>query len=138
MASTARAPRRHIEGILPLRAPRPKGLPASDLGMAPQRTLRRVPWGRFVVVGTAVYALWMAHVEWRNYHQLSVQGAALRAQASKLRQQQAQLRREVDYASTDQYVSQAASQEFGLVKPGQVPLAPVSGTGAGTGQTGQG
>ena len=134
MASTVRVPRRHLGGILPLRAPRPKGLPASDVGMAPRRAARRIPWRRFLVLATLLYGLWIGHIEWRNYHQLAVQETALRAQAAKLRQKQALLQGEVNYAGTNQYVSEAASQEFGLVKPGEVPLAPVRGAAAGTGQ----
>ena len=138
MARAARLSRRHMEGVVPMQAPHREGVSATDVGVVPRKVIRRVPWGRFVVLATAVYALWMGHVELRNYHTLKIQEASLRAQAVKLRQQRTQLQQEVAYASTDQYVAQAAAQEFGLVKKGQVPLAPVSGKASNTAAGSQG
>lgn len=138
MASSVRLPQRRTEGVVPLRAPHRQGVSGNELGVAPRRSGRRLPWGRCIVLATAIYGLWIGHLELRHYHRLALQAQALRVQEVQLREQRAQLRREVQYASTDQYVAQAAAQEFGLVKPGQVPLAPVTGGSTQAPKTAQG
>jgi cell division protein FtsB len=120
-------------GLLPLASGHPGHAGRVMVGPPPQVAPRarptRVRWGRYLVLGAAVYCVWVGRIEWGMWHRLAAQAAHLRAEAAVLRQQQAVLRAEVAYAGTDAYIEAQARQQFGMVGPGEVPLAPeTSGT----------
>ncbi len=136
MRTTARARDRQPKEVLPLQPTREgHAVPAGLRPRPAPRPKRRFAWGRWAVAATAVYALWMAHVEWGQYRQFQAQSAALQREAAQLRLEHGQLAAEVAYAGTNQYVAAAARQEFGLVGPGEVPLAPIA---TGSAQTASG
>lgn len=101
--------------------------------LAPGRPRRRRPWRRYAVLGVCGYCLWIGHLEWRSWSSLHRQEVALARQAATLQAQDAALRARITYESTPGYVKSDARQEFGLVSPGQVPLAPTGAPTSGGG-----
>lgn len=126
-------------GFLPLvdrAAPAVVPLPVGEApGLPRVRRVRRWRWHRYLVLAVALYSVAMGRHEWLAYRSLHASAVSLQRQASALAAQHARLAQEVAYARTNAYVSAAARQEFGLVAPNQVPLAPVgtSATGSGAG-----
>jgi len=123
-------------GFLPLAERRDRGadplLVAEAAGLRPARRVRRWRWGRFVVLVVALYSGWMGRREWIAYQSLHATAATLDRQAATLAAQHGRLTQEIAYAQTSAYVAAAARQEFGLVSPDQVPLAPIpAASGAG-------
>lgn len=123
-------------GFLPL-----SGRPARDASadlrgpaeFAPVRTVRRRrPWRRYVLLLVGAYCVWMGAREWAAYHSLRQDAAQVESQVATLRGQAAQLRAQIAYAHTNAYIAAAARQEFGLVTPNEVPLAPLPPTGRAT------
>ncbi len=123
-------------GFLPLTG-RPARSAAADLRGAaeftPVRTVRRRrPWRRYVLLLVGAYCLWMGAREWAAYRALQLDAAQVEGQVATLRVQAAQLRAQIAYAHTNAYVAATARQEFGLVAPNQVPLAPLPPAGRAT------
>ena len=115
-------------GFLPLvRAARPND-GRLLVGEAPQVRRRRPGvrwrWGRYLVLGVAVYCAYVGRAEWLSWQRLGAQASALAAQEASLRRQQAELHADIAYANSSAYVESQARQLFGLVSPGEVPLAP--------------
>ena len=120
-------------GFLPAAPERDAGsvvLPGAVHGLRAARRLRW-NWTRALALAVALYSAYMGFRDWRTYPQVHASVIALQRQEAALVGQQKTLQQEITYDRTQAYISSAARQEFGLVKPGQVPLAPVtSGTSA--------
>ena len=115
--------------VLPLRRPaatRDGPLLVGEAPLPGRRGRLRWHWGRYLVLGVALYCGWIGQKDLRTWESLQAQERALQAQARALRDQQANLRAEIAYAQTPAYIEAQARQQFGLVGPGQVPLAPVA------------
>ena len=93
---------------------------------------RRRPWRGYVLVLAGAYCLWMGAREWAAYHTLRLDAAQVEGQVATLRVQAAQLRAQIAYAHTNAYIAATARQEFGLVTPNEVPLAPLPPSGRAT------
>lgn len=109
--------------LLPQR-PREAPVDGAVLPPPPARARRRRPWGRYALLGVCGYCVWIGHLDWRSWTSLRRQEVALARQAAALQAQDAALQARIAYESTPGYVESDARQEFGLVSPGQVPLAP--------------
>lgn len=116
-------------GFLPLRDRQRLG---SDRMLFPDaatlrraRRPRRLRWRRYLVLVATAYCAWLGHGEWVSYHRLHVAAAGLNRQVAALEAEQASLKGAIAYAQTDAYIAAAAGQKFGLVAPGEVPLAPM-------------
>ncbi len=84
---------------------------------SPWRPVRRVAVGVFVFVMAFLYLRGYLELVRVNY-QISVVERELKAWEAKCDE----LRREIEYLSSPEYVEKAAREELGLVKPGEVPV----------------
>ena len=129
-------------GCLPL-AERPgrvvDSLPGGHPDPLPRvRRVRRWRWERYLVLAVAIYGAALGRREWVAYNNLHTSAVSLQRQAAALAAQHGRLAQEVSYAQSSAYVAAAAREEFGLVAPDQVPLAPVGVPSTGASATGSG
>lgn len=132
MASVSMKRRRALASaqMVPLPTDRPRRDAAPGVrtypSLLPGGRRLHLRWRRYVVLGVAMYCAWVGRGDVAVYLHQRAELRVLAVQAQALRRTQARLRARVAYAETDGYVAAKARQEFGLVSPGQVPLAPLS------------
>jgi len=83
------------------------------------RSLRRV----IIVCGVFALLCYFAismGVSYNNYRALASEKANLEQQTQALQQAQEQLKKDVDYTKTEQFVEETARSVFGWVKPGDI------------------
>ena len=114
--------------VLPLRqgvargeAPPPRPRPPRPSWMARVRA----HWPRYAVLAAALYGVGVGRQDVAEYLRLRRQVHALQARERAALRAQAALRAKIAYAKTNAFITAAARQRFGLVSPGEVPLAPI-------------
>ncbi len=95
----------------------------------------RAHWPRYAVLAAALYGVGVGRQDVAEYLRLRRQVHALQARERAALRAQAALRAKIAYAETKAFIAAAARQQFGLVSPGEVPLAPIQpSTPTGTAQ----
>ncbi len=118
-------------GTLPLASPAEEAAPAfvaataRPFSVAGRRKRRRWRWHRFAVLAVVLYCGWIGQGQWQAYARVQAHQQALQAELAHLQREHARLQGEVNYAQTSGYIKAAASQEFGMVPPNEVPVAPL-------------
>lgn len=62
-------------------------------------------------------------------YQLNQQASVIRQEVAQLRDRNAELRRQMEYLQSPEYVERAAREQLNLVRPGDIPLVVVSPAG---------
>lgn len=118
-------------GTLPLTSAMPDGhAPAltptgRPLALAARIKRRRWRWHRFALFAVVTYCGWIGQGQWRTYERVQARQQALQLELAHLRREHARLQAAVSYAQTPAYIKAAANQEFGMVAPNEVPVAPL-------------
>lgn len=90
---------------------------AQEVGQSPWKPVRRVVVGLFIFVVAFLYLRGYLELVRVNY-QISVVEREIKVWESRCEE----LRREIEYLSSNEYVEKVAREELGLVKPGEVPF----------------